>query len=99
MDNTTSGKRMAQIKLKPEMSRKDFERATRMKVLFRDKGKTGVSFKIQGLAHLSEQSAKEKAARFANRYTGCTVKVIKARVPSFVKKTLWNVRVVLPLAK
>ena len=90
---------MKKITLTPEMSKREFEAVTGMRVLYRDKGKTGVSFKVAGLCHTTEDQANLRAENFMTRFDGCKVKVMRAAVPSYMTKKLWNVRVVLPLAK
>lgn len=90
---------MKKIALTPEMSKRAFEEATGMTVLFRDKGKTGVSFKVAGLCHTTEERANFRAKNFMDRFEGCKVKIMRAKVPSYLNKELWNVRVVVPLAK
>ena len=86
--------------LTPGMSKAEFEKATGLKVAYRSKGKTGISFKPAKFYNMaSSRIAERRAEAFRKQFSGCTVKVLRSATPGFpFPKAAFSVRVVVPLA-
>ena len=85
--------------LTPGMSKAEFEEVTGLKVAFRDKRKTGISFKPAKFYNMASRRIAERCAEaLRKQFTGCTVKVLRSATPGFpFPKAAFSVRVVVPL--
>ena len=88
---------MAKITLTPGMNKRNFEDATGLKVDYRDKRKTGISFKLVDSYCISAMRAHDKKDELLSRFNGCKVNITK-KYCRITEELIFVVRVIIPLA-
>lgn len=88
---------MAKITLTPGMNKRNFEDATGLRVTYRDKGKTGISFKFNGSYCNNAMEAHNKKDDLLRRFNCCDVRITR-KYSYMLGGFYYTVRLVIPLA-
>lgn len=91
---------MTKITLKPGMTKREFQTVTGFTVEYRDKGKTGISFKFTEGYAISIDYALYLRGKYEEQFAGCKVKIIRRQARSPYTELVYRfvVRIVVPLA-
>lgn len=91
---------MTKIKLKPGMTKREFQIATGLTVEYRDKGKTGISFKFAEGYAISYDYALYLRDDYLRRFAGCKVKIVRRTNRNLHTELIYHfvVRVIVPVA-